>query len=67
LVCFLPRNKVSPVGKLWASGSLENSRGAEKGVKLDSVLRECMLHVGYMSNLKYVIYTIYLVYGKHDV
>jgi len=55
------------VGELWASGNLEDSRGAEKGVKLDSVLRECMVHIGYMSNIKYVIYTICLVCGKHDV
>jgi hypothetical protein len=41
--------------ELWASGDLDDSRGAEKRVELDSVPGDYILDVGYMSNVRYIL------------
>jgi hypothetical protein len=40
--------------ELWVSGDPDDSGGAEKRVELDSVPGDCIVDVGYMSNVRYI-------------
>jgi hypothetical protein len=40
--------------ELWASGDLDDSRGAEKRVRLDSFPSDYIVDVRYMSNVRYI-------------
>jgi hypothetical protein len=52
--------------ELLASGDLDDSRGTEKRVELDSFPGDCIVDVVYMSNLRYISWTIFLIYDRYS-